>query len=154
MIEIKLTGKRSGVVLIDDEFEHLTKYKWRINSRGYVHANLPRNGAKVQKQIVLHHAVIGKPKRGMVVDHINHNKLDNRMDNLRHCTHSQNQMNRMVTMTNKVGLKGVSPARNKFRACIWLNGKSIKLGTFNTPEEAHQAYLYRAKKEYKEYAYA
>jgi len=153
MIEITVAGKRPGILLIDDDFSHLTSYKWRINVRGYAHTNLPRNGAKTQKQLTLHHAVAGKPQAGMMIDHINHNRLDNRLSNLRHCTQSQNQMNSVISSRNTTGFKGVSPAGNKFRACININGKSVKLGCFVTAELAHRAYSKRAIQEYKEFAY-
>jgi len=154
MIEIKLMGQRQGTALIDDEFEHLLQYKWRINVRGYVHTNLPRNGAKIQTQLTLHHAVLGKPPKGKVTDHKNRNRLDNRTENLRHCTHSQNGMNRGVQTNNTLGIKGVSPSRNKFRACIWLGGKSVSLGTFDNPTDAHKAYKTATIKNFKEYASA
>jgi hypothetical protein len=74
------------------------------------------------------------------IDHINGNKLDNRIENLREVTNQQNQF-------NKRKVKGYYKKNNKFSSEIKLNGKKIKLGCFETKEEAHQAYL-NAKKIY------
>lgn len=155
MIKIPLRGKAEGqVALVDDRFSELLNYNWYVNSRGYVTRNAPREGRKVQSKVMLHHVVMGKPESGFVTDHINHSKLDNRVDNLRHCTESQNQHNKSVSKSSKTGLKGVFLSGSKFRSAIWLNGKSVKLGTFNTPEQAHRAYLEKARQSFGEYAYA
>jgi len=74
-----------------------------------------------------------------IIDHINCNKLDNRINNLRSVTNQQNGFNRNP--------KGFFCNRNKYRTAIVINGKRINLGTFNTEEEARQAYL-DAKKIY------
>ena len=69
------------------------------------------------------------------IDHINHNKLDNRVDNLRIVTHQKNGFNRND--------KGYSwrKASNKWQARIVLNKKTIHLGYYETEAEAHTAYL-------------
>jgi len=74
------------------------------------------------------------------IDHINGNRSDNRISNLRECTASQNSMNRGVQSNNIVGLKGVSRHMNKFKSRICLNGNVKYLGIYDTPEEAHEAY--------------
>jgi hypothetical protein len=72
------------------------------------------------------------------VDHKNRNPLDNRWENLREATSAINKHNRGAESRNKVGLLGVSPApAGKFKARI--DGRH--LGVFDTPEEAHSAYL-------------
>jgi hypothetical protein len=75
------------------------------------------------------------------IDHINGVKDDNRISNLRDVTNQQNQFNRKV--------KGCYWREDvkKWRAMIGIDGKRISLGSFNTEEEAHQAYL-DAKKIY------
>lgn len=156
MIEIQLGGKRGGVAIVDDSLTEALKYSWRQNSRGYVVTNLPRNGAKTQVQLLLHHLAIRKPSKGLVTDHINHDRLDNRSENLRHCTVAENQHNQDIGRSNTSGYKGVSfdAWARKYRAYIWLNKKSVKLGTFKTAEEAHEAYKQAAVKNFGEYAYA
>ena len=81
------------------------------------------------------------------VDHKNGNTLDNRMDNLRAATASQNAMNRGIQSNNKAGLKGITwHARTKtWRADIGAYGKDKTIGYFKTKEEAHEAYCKAAK---------
>jgi hypothetical protein len=150
--ELKLYGKRGGFAIVDDTFECDDFYRWRQNSRGYIVANLPREYRKNQKQAILHQLVLGK-KDGFMIDHINHNKLDNRLCNLRHCTNAENQHNQSISSANTVGLKGVSKSGNKYRAHIWLNKKSVKLGSFDNPIDAHNAYKRVAEERWGEYAY-
>lgn len=80
------------------------------------------------------------------IDHINGDPSDNRISNLRECSHSQNMQNlRAAKNINKSGLLGVSRAKNctinPWLAQIQVNMKKIYLGCFPTPEEAHAAYL-------------
>ena len=78
------------------------------------------------------------------IDHINGEKIDNHIANLREATASENGGNqRKAASNNKAGLLGVSwyKQRKKFKAQIKLNGKTKHLGMFSTSEQAHQAYL-------------
>ena len=77
-----------------------------------------------------------------VVDHIDRNKLNNLGDNLRGCSKSENERNRTEYSTNTSGYKGVwlHKQRSKWCAEISVDGKSIKLGLFTTPEQAAEAY--------------
>lgn len=74
------------------------------------------------------------------IDHINHNRRDNRWLNLRECTHKENLSYQKVNKANTTGYKGVSKSRGRFRAYIVKNGKQIFLGRHNTKEEAALAY--------------
>ena len=78
------------------------------------------------------------------VDHINGNRADNRLNNLRTATHQQNVHNRCKpAKTNQSGYLGVcwNKRASKWQAGIHVNGKSVYIGIFNTPQEAHEAYL-------------
>jgi len=83
--------------------------------------------------LFLHHLILGKPLIGYEIDHINHNTLDNRKQNLRFATRSQNGMN------NKS--KGYSwhKSNNKWRVRITTNHKSIFLGYFINEQDAINA---------------
>jgi len=78
-------------------------------------------------------------------DHINGNKLDNRIANLRIATRSENNQNKKKNQpSNKTtGILGVYFDKNKckYQAQIKINGNHINLGRFNTAELAHEAYL-------------
>jgi hypothetical protein len=75
------------------------------------------------------------------VDHINMNRSDNRLCNLRKATNAENQCNKKITKNNTSGVKGVSwfARDNNWRARIQFDGKHIHLGYFNTIEEAKTA---------------
>ena len=72
------------------------------------------------------------------IDHINHIKTDNRINNLRNTTMEYNGKNQKLHKNNKSGNIGVhfEKQRNKWRASIHVNGKTMNLGRFNTKEEA------------------
>lgn len=82
------------------------------------------------------------------VDHINGDKLDNRIANLRLASCSQNQQNRATDKRNKSGFTGVSWDRGtqKWRAKICIDRRQVHLGVFDTPEQAAEAYA-KAKAE-------
>ena len=89
------------------------------------------------------------------VDHINCDAADNRWCNLRQATSSQNLHN-MRIKNNKVGLKGVvlCTYTGRYRARIRVGYRNVHLGRFDTPEEAHAAYVVAAKKYFGEFARA
>ena len=79
-------------------------------------------------------------------DHINHNKSDNRISNLRELNHQENTQHQQLSSRNTSGYKGVSwnkPA-NKWIAHVMLNKKRIHLGLFDTKEDAYSAYKKKA----------
>ena len=76
------------------------------------------------------------------VDHINGVRDDNRWSNLRPATRSENNQNvRRARAGNRTGLLGVCRYRKRFKAQIRVDGRNLCLGTFDTPEQAHEAYL-------------
>lgn len=84
------------------------------------------------------------------IDHIDMDRSNNRIENLRECTQSQNLANTRRLSTNTSGFKGVSRVSGsaKWRATIGRR----HLGVFDTPEEAHAAYVAAAKKKFGEFA--
>lgn len=88
------------------------------------------------------------------IDHINHIRSDNRIENLRLATRSQNGSNTTKQKNNTSGYKGVSWSKQykKWVAQIMKNKKLIYLGLFATPELAHAAYIAAAEKLHKEFA--
>lgn len=98
----------------------------------------------------------GKDPGEYCIDHINGNKLDNRICNLRLCTHAENMRNRKINTNSSSGLKGVSfdKSKNRWRAVIKFQNKSITIGRFDTPELAHLAYCKAAAELHGEFARA
>jgi hypothetical protein len=88
------------------------------------------------------------------IDHVNGVKGDNRIANLREATPTQNVANTLARRNNKCGKKGVVLARGKWQAQIYPNGRQIKLGSFNSAEEAHAAYCSAARIYFGEFARA
>lgn len=88
------------------------------------------------------------------IDHINGDKSDNRIANLRLATTLENCRNRPIRSDNKVGLKGVSfhSGTGKFRAKISFCGKERSLGLYPTKEEAHAVYVAAASRVFGKFA--
>lgn len=85
----------------------------------------------------------GYELRGLEVDHINGERSDNRLCNLRLATKSQNRKNRRANANTATGVKGVTVEGKKFRASIYCDKKELHLGMYDTLEEA--AKIRRAK---------
>lgn len=118
--------------LIDlEDVDKVKEYKWHI-SHGYVRSTTAN--------MFLHRLVMDCPEE-MVIDHINHDTLDNRKSNLRVCTKQQNNMNKSFMSNNTSGYIGVHWANRekKWISKIIYKGKEIHLGYFNIKEDAIQA---------------
>ena len=88
---------------------------------------------------------------GYLVDHIDNDSLNNRIENLRLCDYSQNAANSFSHKDSAVKSKGVSLHGDKFRAQIAHRGRRYHLGLFDTEKEASLAYKEKAKQLYGEY---
>ena len=84
----------------------------------------------------------GSIPKEFVIDHIDGDRSNNKLENLRLCTFQQNHFNRGKQANNKSGFKGVSWHKQKAKwvAQIKVKGKNKFLGFFNCPEEAYKAY--------------
>lgn len=89
------------------------------------------------------------PNNGMVIDHINHNRSDNRWDNLREVTSAENNKNKSLPINNKSGVNGVSYVKKsgRWKAVINIDGKHIQLCECVNKEDAIAIRL-KAEKEY------
>lgn len=121
----------------------VSQYNWHIDAQGYPKSN----GMHL-------HRLLMNPPDGMVVDHIDGDKLNNRRNNLRICKHSENLRNASISSSNTSGFKGVcfDKSRNKWSANITVNGKHHYLGRYDTPEEAAEEYDKAASIFYGKYA--
>ena len=132
--------KEVARTLFDKKYlEKVKQHKWCLDNNKYVH-----NG-----KIRLHTFINGKPPQGLVTGHINRNKLDNRDENLRFCTHSENRINSGLRKDNTSGIKGVywDKNRKKWVAVI----KRINLGRFKNKQYAIKARREAEQKYYKEF---
>lgn len=127
-----LLERYDAIVEVDDaDLAEFSRYRWYVGKRGntrYVSRN--ENGAC----IFLHRQLMA-PQPGMVVDHIDGNGLNNRRDNLRTLTHTQNLWNR------RGDSHGIcfSAAREQWRATISHEGKRLELGFFVDRADAQKA---------------
>lgn len=137
MKQIKLSN--GGFAIVDDkDFEWLNKYTWHSNHRGYAIRNTSKtvNGYKKQWVVIMHREINKTPK-GLDTDHINRNRLDNRRTNLRTATRSLNLTNDIRFLSLTTGIKPTNGKRgNRFAVWITCNNKSIRLGTYDTIEQA------------------
>lgn len=116
--------------LVDDaDFEWLNQWKWYLSGNGYA--------TRTSKHIRMHRVINNTPD-GYDTDHINRDKLDNRRDNLRSVTRSQNNFNSLPPKDNKSGVKGVwwSERWQLWYAQIKVNGKRYNLGSSKNKNEA------------------
>lgn len=138
-----------------DRFEEISKYKWYCSSPGcYAERRTWDPVKKKHGRVFMHRQIYGEVPNGSEIDHINRDKLDNRRCNLRVASHSQNNCNKPIPISNKSGAKGViwHKAAKKFQAQICLNKKAKYLGLFPTIEAATTAYNSAAIKFHGEFA--
>lgn len=136
MKRIKLT--QGKFTLVDNgDFEWLNQWKWYLNSKGYAMRGKRISGKQI---MILMHRLINNTPEGLKfeTDHINRDKLDNRRENLRTATRSQNKINTNLRKDNTSGYKGVSwnKNRNRWMAQLHINGKHIHLGLYSTLQGA------------------
>lgn len=159
---IKLTN--GEVAIVDDEFySELSKLTWHAakTKSGNVYARHSRairspDGSKGTRGILMHRMVqqLAGKKLPPRTDHINRRTLDNRLENLRPATASQNRCNSGPRINNKCGYKGVSAKPNGiFSVMIQLHGKQKYVGEFRSAEEAARAYDAAARELHGEFAY-
>lgn|SRR3990167_2229620 len=133
----KIPLSRGHFAIVDDEdYEWLNQWKWYKSPAGYAVRNNARINGK-QKAVFMHKVILNVPNN-LQGDHINHNTLDNRRENLRIATHSQNMMNRKMQINNTSGFRGVGWKKrdNRWAAYIKVNQKFIHLGHFKEKNEA------------------
>ena len=125
--------KEIARTLIDlEDIEKIKGYKCCYH-QGYVQIYDKETKMKIR----LHRFIMDCPE-DMVVDHINHNTLDNRKENLRICLHQENMHNLSTQKNNSSGVTGVYRNGKNWAATIYVNGKRKYLGTFKTIDEAKQ----------------
>ena len=123
-----------------------------VDKKGYWYIQLERFNRKVlaHRLIFLWHKGYTPP----MVDHANRVKTDNRIENLREATPTQQNANKPIDPRNRIAFKGVEydRGRNRYRAILTKNKIKYRSKRFKTPEEAHDAYIKMALDHFGEFA--
>ena len=121
----------------------------RLNT-SYARSNVT-NGTE-RSHVFIHNFLMGNSK-GLFVDHIDGDGLNNRRCNMRFATHAQNMRNARIRCDSTTGFKGTNfhKQSGKWMARIRVNDKSNYLGLFTSPEEAHAAYCAASEKYHGEF---
>ena len=145
---IPLTQGKFAIVDADD-YDRLAKYEWYCQKDGntfYAYRSKPA-------RLAMHREITKAPK-GMLVDHIDGNGLNNRKSNVRVCTRAQNAWNRRPLANCRSRYKGVTEHKTgKWQAHITASRKTYHLGSFDDEAEAALAYDRKAKELFGEFAY-
>lgn len=124
---IPLGGRHGGVAIVDADNAWVAGRSWSQNNNGYAHATID------DKRVLMHLLIFGTKPKGLVNDHINRNKLDNRRANIRTVTVGRNVVNSKLWRTNKSGHKGVSWHKKGSKWFVYIdhNCKRINIGLFS-----------------------
>lgn len=134
-----------------NDLHYLKDKYWYTDNNGYLtHAYV----INYKTHYVRFHRLIMNVEDDKFIDHINRKKNDNRKENLRVCTHKENDRNNGLYITNKTGVSGITwdKDRNKWKASITYNYKTIYIGRFDKKEEAIRARLLKELELFKEFA--
>lgn len=134
-VKLELLGRAEGeTFLISIEFlQKVLRHEWYLDPNGYPKSYRARGHT-------LHRYLLGKQEKGLVIDHINRIKTDNRIENLRVITAKENSYNRTKSKTSTNNYKGVQKRGGKFIATISKDGKTHQIGGFNLEEDAAKVY--------------
>lgn len=149
---------KGKVAMVDDEdFERLSKLSWHVMPAPYTlyaAAWCIHDGRRIKN--TMHRFLMNLwPGDKSVVDHIDHDGLNNQKENLKVCTQKNNLCNNIRYRPKKHDLpKGVRRWHGKFVAMISINGRNKYLGIFPTKEEAAACYTAASEKRNRDYTAA
>ena len=136
------------MMIVSEKYEHLQEINWRpLKSKHITYSVACING----KSILAHRyiaALEGWDLEGKVIDHINGDGSDNRLENLQVVTQSQNMMKQRKPAGCTSNYKGVCAFRDKWRSRITLKGKTKSLGVYLSELESAYAYNKAAVKHF------
>lgn len=138
---VGITNNNEQFIFDIEDYDLVSQYTWHKMSCGYFYH-------KDNKQCFLLHRFIMNPPSGTDIDHINHDKGDNRRRNLRLASRSQNLVNKRYK--NKTGYRGVVKLPSG-RFVAQIGGEYI--GSYDTAQQAHNAYMLEATKKYGDFLY-
>lgn len=155
---------RDEVAALLDYSPDTGKFTWRVRRGGMAQAGTQAGSIDtygyaqigINRTVFLAHRLAWLLSYGVMpdgeIDHINGDRSDNRIENLRLASKGQNCQNSALRSDSSSGFKGVSRHQKKYQARISFNKKLIHLGYFETPEAAHEAYRKAAAEYFGEFA--
>ena len=132
-----------------EDYDLIKDYCWRKNKDGYICATINK------RDVHMHRLVLNLNSKKDFVDHRYHNTHDNRKNNLRKCSNTQNVRNSKIQKNNTSGVTGVYWHKNRqnWNAFIHVNKKKIFLGAYERFEDAVRARKIAEDKYFKDFSY-
>jgi hypothetical protein len=143
---MKIRVNKVTVLIDEEDYEKIKNIYWYEKKDKHTSYAIGSKKIKgVRTRYKMHRLILGLTNSEILVDHINHNGLDNRKENLRKCNRKENARNRNIDCRNKLGYKGIilitdRNLKNKYRCRITVDNNSKHIGYFKTIKEAALAY--------------
>jgi hypothetical protein len=151
-------NKGKVALVSDSDFKALSIHTWRAvleNGTWYAATSLKKaNGGDIRKSPIKMHVLLMRERLGPLIDHKDCNGLNNQRSNLRAASKSENAANARAHRDGSSKFKGVTwdKQTSKWRAMIFVKGKAISIGRFQTEEVAAAAYNRAALDHFGEFA--
>lgn len=144
------TSKNEKIYIDAEDYDKVKDYCWSVAKNGYAVAR-----CGIKDAPILMHRIIMDAKEEDVIDHRNHEILNNRKTNLRLCDNYKNMANQSLSKANTSGFKGVYWDKEKelWNVKIGYNNKQIHIGYYSDYEKAIEARMKAEEEYFKEYSY-
>lgn len=144
-IELLGRGENLFMLISKNSLPLVLEFSWYLGADDYPVTYGSFDGTvKCGRGMKIHHLVIKSSQqieKGLIIDHINRNRLDNRLENLRICSAQENSFNRTKNSNSKHNMKGVKQiSKNNWSAVITKNGVKHEIKNLPTEEEAGKMY--------------
>lgn len=159
IIRVDSTANGSHDIMIDDQdYDFISQYKWfiyRCTFKGKKARTMYAVSRINGKTIRMHRLILGHNDPKTLVDHKDHNGLNNQRSNLRTATPQQNLFNCRPFKSNKTGFKGVSfhKGDKKYMVFLRVNGRNSYFGSYDSPSDAAKKWNELARQYHGEFAY-